>query len=49
MTATDLSRTGEGIQEMAPRKGAGAARLSLVIALSSSPARRLGLAEALVE
>ncbi len=27
MTATDLSRTGEGIQEMAPRKGAGAAEL----------------------
>ncbi|HZM39407.1 MAG TPA: NADH-quinone oxidoreductase subunit D, partial [Acidimicrobiales bacterium] len=47
MTATDLSRTGEGIQEMAPRKGAGAAELlrELGAVLRMSEADAAALAE----
>jgi NADH-quinone oxidoreductase subunit D len=47
MTATDLSRTGEGIQEMTPRKGAGAAELlrELGAVLRMSEADAAALAE----
>jgi NADH-quinone oxidoreductase subunit D len=47
MTATDLSRTGEGIQEMTPRNGAGAAELlrELGAVLRMSEADAAALAE----
>ncbi|HET6693828.1 MAG TPA: NADH-quinone oxidoreductase subunit D [Pedococcus sp.] len=45
MTATELSRTGEGVQEMGPRKGAGAAELlrelGAVLRLSEADAAAL--------